>query len=167
MECNLSGFFAYAHEIAAASGRFLATSALTVIVSVYTYHWYLSYRRKGEVPVKWSWIPILGGAIELGTKPLVFLAKSAETNKDVFGMVVAGNRMFIISDPHSQHVILRPPKTLSFVEFENMVMHNFFGSEFQKAGIPGVEALDEPLMRKWYSTYFLRYMHPSCYTMTF
>lgn len=149
--------FASVLENSAASPTVFVTTAATLIVgAVYSYHWYLSYQRSGEAPVNWSWIPILGSAIELGTMPLDFLSESADKNKDIFGMVVAGNRMFIISDPHSQHVILRPPKTLSFVEFENMVMHNFFGSDFKRAGINGVEALDEPLMRKWYSTYLLR-----------
>jgi len=141
----------------AGSSTLLATSAVTAIAgAVYSYHWYLSYQRTGEVPINWSWIPILGSAIDLGTRPLEFLSESAKKNKDIFGMVVAGNRMFILYDPHSQHLILRPPKSLSFVEFEDMVMHNFFGSDFKKAGIHGVEALDEPLMRKWYSTYLLR-----------
>ncbi len=144
-------------EKSVGSTTLVATSAVTLIVgAVYSYHWHLSYQRAGEVPVNWSWIPILGSAIELGTRPLDFLSESAEMNKDIFGMVVAGNRMFLISDPHSQHVVLKPPKSFSFVEFEDMVMVNFFGSDFKKAGVHGMETFDEPLMRKWYSTYLLR-----------
>ena len=144
-------------EKSVGSSTLVATSAVSLIVgAVYTYHWHLSYQRAGEVPINWSWIPILGSAIELGTRPLDFLSESAEKNKDIFGMVVAGNRMFLISDPHSQHVVLKPPKSFSFVEFEDMVMHNFFGSDFKKAGVHGMETFDEPLMRKWYSTYLLR-----------
>ena len=140
------------------SPALVATSAVTLVLgAVFSYHWYLSHQRSGEVPIKWSWIPLLGDAIELGTRPLDFLSESAKSNKDIFGMVVAGNRMFLISDPHSQHVVLKHTKSFSFEAFQNLIMDNFFGSDFKKAGLHGLSDFDEDLMRKWFSTYLLRY----------
>lgn len=139
------------------SPTLIVTSAVTLIVgAVYSYHWYLSHQRHGEVPIQWSWIPLLGDAIELGTRPLDFLSERAKTNKDIFGMVVAGNRMFLISDPHSQHIVLKHTKSFSFEAFQNLIMENFFGSDFKKAGVHGLSDFDEDLMRKWFSTYLLR-----------
>lgn len=141
------------------SAAIIATSVVTLVVgAVYSYHWHLSYQRDGEVPIQWSWMPFLGDAIELGTRPLEFLTESASRHKDIFGMVVAGNRMFIISDPHSSHIVLKPTKDFSFEEFQDLVLHNFFGAEFEKAGYHGVDSFDENLMRKWYSVYLLRYI---------
>lgn len=133
----------------------IATTAATILVSAaYTYHLHLSIAREGEAPVQWSWIPLLGNAIELGSRPLEFLAESSAKCKDIFGMVVAGNRMFIISDPHSSHVILKPTKSFSWEEFHHLILTNFFGSDFHS---PGRHDYDEDLMRKWYSNYLLRY----------
>ena len=128
------------------------TSATTLLVgAIYSYHLHLSTKRSGEAPINWSWLPILGDAIELGTRPLEFLAESSAKNEDIFGIVVAGQRMFIISDPHSSHLILKPTKSFSWEEFHQLVLMNFFGATDM-----AVVEHSEQLMRKWYSTYILR-----------
>lgn len=137
----------------------VASSLVTIAVSaVYVYHLHLSSRRAGEPPVHWSWVPLLGNAIELGSRPLEFLSECAEENPtdEVFGMVVAGNRMFIITDVLSYNVVLKPPKSLTWTEFHDAVLTNFFGASFNHPQLTGAAAFDEHLMRKWYSNYLLR-----------
>ena len=142
------------HKTLGPAAVIVSTAATILVGALYTYHLQLSIAREGEAPVQWSWIPLLGNAIELGSRPLEFLSESSAKHKDIFGMVVAGNRMFIISDPHSSHVILKPTKSFSWEEFHHLILVNFFG---KNAHGPGRHDYDEDLMRKWYSTYLLRY----------
>ena len=137
--------------------RLALTSAATLIVgAVYAYHLNLSLKRTGEVPVHWSWLPVLGNAIDMGSRPLEFLSECAAEHEDIFGMVVAGNRMFIISDVFSSNLILKPPKSFSWEEFHDLVLSNFFGAQWGSSGHHGVNSFDEQLMRNWYSKYLLR-----------
>mmetsp|Transcript_112566 Transcript_112566/g.220657 ORF Transcript_112566/g.220657 Transcript_112566/m.220657 type:complete len:513 (-) Transcript_112566:24-1562(-) len=132
------------------------TSAVTLLFgAIYSYHLHLSIQREGEPPMHWSWLPVLGNAIDLGTRPLEFLSECAKENSEIFGMVVAGNRMFIIADVLSCNTVLKPPKTLTWVEFHDIVLSNFFGAKWTKSSQHGLEFFDEHLMRKWYSNYLL------------
>jgi hypothetical protein len=126
------------------------------IAAVWSYHWNLSHQRSGEAPVKWSWLPIIGDAIELGTRPLEYLRGCAEGKDDVFGIVVAGKRMFILLDVHSSDVVFKTPKTLSYYGMVNMILTDFFGANFQEAHLNGLQDLDMNMMRKWMSNYILR-----------
>ncbi len=118
------------------------------------YHANLSIQRKGEPPMRWSWIPVLGYALEMGMRPMELLKESGVQFGEIFGMVVAGNRMFFINDPHCTSLILKPTKDLSFEEFHHSIMINFFGSDKKTMN---AHVLNEDLMRKWYSQYLLRY----------
>lgn len=118
-----------------------------------SYHAYLQYQRKGEAPIKQSWLPILGFALEMGVRPLELLRKCAAEYGEIFGLVVAGNRMFIISDPHSHYIIFKSSKNLSVEEFHNSVLINFFGVRPQILS-PHC-AYDDDLIRLWYSKYLL------------
>ncbi len=108
----------------------LLTALLAVPGVLYAYHYYLNYRRKGEAPILWSWVPFLGHALELGKRPVQLIKECAERSSEdgIFGMIVAGHRTFIITDPHSFHLVLRPRKELSYVEFTNLVLTKFFGA---------------------------------------
>ena len=105
----------------------VAASASALTAGVVLYHAHLSRRRKGEPPVRWSWLPVLGYALEMGNRPLELLSECADKFGEIFGMVVAGNRMFIISDPHSYHLVFTKNKDLSWEEFHRSVSVNFFG----------------------------------------
>ena len=131
----------------------LLTSTTTISISaLYLYHINLSYQRSGEAPVVWSWIPLLGNALDMGTKPIEFLQSCSRKHKDIFGMIVAGHRMFIITDPFSTSVIFKPLKSFSWTEFHELVLVNFFGvTKTQDHG-----PFDDDLMRKWFSMYILR-----------
>eukprot|EP01034_Spumella_vulgaris_P029595 gene29595-36670_t len=48
----------------------------------------------------------------MGSRPIELLQESGAMIGDIFGLVVAGNRMFIINDPHSYNVIIKPVKEL-------------------------------------------------------
>lgn len=121
-----------------------------VLAGSYTYHSYLSFSRRGEAPVRWSWLPLLGFALELGKRPIEFLQECQNIYGDIFGIIVGGNRMFIITDPHSYNLILKPSKSLSWVEFHNQVLNNFFGVAKY---ITSNHVMDDSLMRNYFSKY--------------
>ena len=68
----------------------LASTLAITISALYTYHLHLSYQRAQEPPIIWSWIPLLGNAIEMGSKPIEFLKNCSKKHKNIFGLVVAG-----------------------------------------------------------------------------
>ena len=63
--------------------------------------------------------------------------------------------MFIITDPHSSNIVFKPLKTFSWEEFHNLVLVNFFGAA---ENTTKSHPYDYDLMRKWFSTYILRYL---------
>ena len=125
-------------------------STVIAFTSVFGYHCMLSRRRTKEPPVRWSWLPFLGHALELGNHPLELLTDCAKKYGEIFGLVVAGNRMFIISDPHSYNLIMSRNKDLSIEEFHNSVMINFFGAS--RATMTS-HVLNDDVMRAWFSKY--------------
>lgn len=133
----------------------LTSTAVITVGLVYSYHTYLSYQRYEEPPILWSWIPYLGNAMDIGTKPIEFLQDCSKKQKDIIGLVVAGHRMFFITDPHSSNIIFKPSKFFSWEEFHNLVIVNFFGAtKFAENTHP----FDDDLMRKWFSTYIFRFI---------
>ncbi len=137
-------------------GKFLQTSACALFASaigVVYYHVSLSIQRKGEAPVRWSWLPLLGFAIEMGSRPIELLQESGDMLGEIFGLVVAGNRMIFINDCHSNNVILKPSKDFSWEEFHHSIIINFFGASKKTVN---AHLLNEDLMRKWFSQYLLR-----------
>ena len=147
-------------------------------VSLFAYHLHLSRRKKGEPPVRWSWLPVLGYALEMGNRPLELLTECAKQYGEIFGLVVAGNRLFIITDPHSYQLIFTKNKDLSSEEFHTSVATNMFGATPSVLGttFPPIDILllhptrmyvlihplpllclsdkhhsDDDLMRSWYS----------------
>ena len=123
------------------------------LVAVCSYHVYLSTSFSGEAPVKFSWLPLLGDALNMGDKPLDFLMGCAKQYGEIFGLVVGGNRLFLITDPHSNDIIIKAdPKELSTHEFHNTVLRNFFGLS-ETTLSTHVGGMDDNLMRSWYSKY--------------
>lgn len=116
-------------------------------------HLEASRKRQDEPPVRWSWIPFMGFAIDMGIRPIELLKESGDLLGEIFGLVVAGNRMFIINDCHSYNIIFKPTKDMSWLEFHHSILINFFGTSKDTVH---KNLLDEDLMRKWYSKYLLR-----------
>lgn len=93
-----------------------------MVTGVFGYHTYLSTSFAGEAPVKWSFLPLLGDALNMGDRPLEFLMGCAHQYGEIFGLVVGGNRLFLITDPHSNDLIVKAnAKQLSTHEFHNQV----------------------------------------------
>ena len=121
------------HHLTTATMSFTLGSAGVIVasvlpVSLFAYHLHLSRRKKGEPPVRWSWLPVLGYALEMGNRPLELLSECAAKYGEIFGLVVAGNRLFIIADPHSYQLIFTKNKDLSSSEFHTSVTTNMFGA---------------------------------------
>jgi len=104
-------------------------AASTALCGVFSYHCYLSFPFAGEVPICWSWVPILGDAIEFGKQPIEFmLNKSRKVKQEIIGVLLAGERIFLINDPDSYSTIFKVDKTkFSFDVFANQVTCNVFG----------------------------------------
>jgi cholesterol 7alpha-monooxygenase len=106
----------------------VAGIAVTALASACSYHLYLQKQKNGEPPIKKSWLPLIGMALEMGSKPIQMFQRLKAEFGDVFGMIALGNRMFIITDPHSYHLILNAnPKELSVQEFFDCIETKFFG----------------------------------------
>ncbi len=139
-------------------GSIFLKSLLGVVIATAVptlgYHYHLSHQRRGEAPIRWSWIPILGWAIDLGKRPVKLLQECADLYGEIFGIVVGGNRMFFISDVLSTSAILKGPKELSFQEFTDDVMHNVFGCTKDTVKNKFTKSFDQD-MRKIYSQYLL------------
>lgn len=131
----------------------LAPTLFTVaLTSLYGYHWHLSYSKIGEAPIHWTWVPILGSAIAFGMEPIKYLQDNAEKYGDIFGLVLAGYRTFVIADSHSQGVVLKSNKNMTSENFHNSVVVNFFG-----ASIHTMKCADYDLWRKWFMMHLYRY----------
>ena len=125
-------YFHGLHKTLGTAGLVVTSATTLVVGAIWAYHLNLSLKRKGEVPIVWSWIPILGSAIEFGSRPSEFQEECAQKNEDIFGIVIAGQRMFIITDPHSGNVVLKPTKDLTWEVFQNAVLADFFGAKGKK-----------------------------------
>ena len=140
------------------AGIVAVVASIGVYLGATIYHRYLTFKRKGECLIEGATetkspgglIPLLGHAVMMGEDPIGLLQSMKEkTSKEgIFGMLLLGNRTFIITDPHSYHLILKPSKVLSFKEFHNTIMTNFFGVSFHSG-------YDDNLMRKYFSNYLL------------
>lgn len=107
-------------------GKALAATGAIGLSLSYAYHWWKSSQRKGEAPVDWSWLPLLGHALEMGKRPTELMKKCAQKYGEIFGLVMLGNRMFFLTEPINTSVLFRASKDFSVDEFFEVVMVNFF-----------------------------------------
>lgn len=81
------------------------------------YHIYLLYQFPGEVKFAFSWVPILGHALEFGTNPIGAIKRISEgkdgNRKEIVGLVLAGKRIHLINDPSSFKVVFKSKKEVS------------------------------------------------------
>lgn len=133
----------------------LITLSLLFLV---TSHYNKVVAKKNEPYIQSTWLPFFGHALRMGKDPIALmneLAKKAyeATNDYIFGMLLLGNRVFIITDPHSAEIVIRHSKDLSHVEFHNDILINFFNSN---RDMIENHVLDDNLMRKYYLNFLLR-----------
>lgn len=127
---------------------------VVITLLAFLYHIYLSNQRKGEPPVRWSWIPLLGFALDMGSRPIELLQECARMHGDIFGMIIGGNRMFIVADPFSTHSIIKGPRELSFDEFTDSILDKFFDIPINVIHKHFTKEFENE-MRKMYSHYLL------------
>lgn len=85
----------------------LSTSFLC---GLYSYHYYLLMQRQNEVKIHNTMIPILGNAIEFGKNPIKFILDISKKYKEIFGVLLAGERIFFINDLDSYNAIFKSDK---------------------------------------------------------
>jgi len=131
----------------------LPVAGIAGVVATVLYHLKQSIQWPGEAPVRWSWLPFLGFALDLGQKPYELLKESADMFEGIFGIIVGGQRMFFISDCHSSDLILKPCKSLTWKEFHFAVLENVF---LVHPSTLSEDVIDEDVIRKSYMQYLLR-----------
>ena len=97
-------------------------------------------------------VPFLGHALDLGKQPMEFLMACAQKTTEVFGILAGGQRIFIIHDPLSAHLVLKTTKSLSIAEFQDSVLRDMFNTPEQ---IVNSHFVDWNMTRKGYGHYLL------------
>lgn len=103
MQCSESSFKLYAIHIPLVAAGLVVGAALA-------WHVNLIHRRMGELPISSTWIPLLGSAIAFGTDPISLVLEGQKKGKDALGLLLAGSRMFILSDPRSHAALFKADK---------------------------------------------------------
>ncbi|MFO0626924.1 MAG: cytochrome P450 [Polyangiales bacterium] len=83
-------------------------------------------RRAGEPPLVRG-APLLGSALPFGRDAPAFLADCRRRHGDIFTLVVAGQRMTFVLDPHSHAAVLKRQGELSFHELAHEISARAFG----------------------------------------
>lgn len=112
----------------------VGSSLALVATGIWAVHVNLSFARAGEAPVLWSWIPFMGSAFEFGNRPIEFMIEQSKKTKEIAGIVVAGQRMFMIHDINSYSALYKADRSkLSFDEFTVQIKENSFGQSKAEA----------------------------------
>ncbi len=90
-------------------------------------------RRSGEPPLVRGALPFVGHAREFGVDLGAHLQALQREHGDVFTLLVAGQRMTFILDPHSYPNLLRAQQDLSFTEISDEIVPRAFGVSKQVA----------------------------------
>ncbi|KAL8164803.1 UNVERIFIED_CONTAM: hypothetical protein K2H54_007331 [Gekko kuhli] len=85
-------------------------------------------RRPKEPPLDKGLIPWLGHGISFKKDPAEFLEKMQKRHGDIFTVLVGGNYLNFMMDPHTYGTVIRESKDkLDFDTFASMVVYNVFG----------------------------------------
>ncbi|XP_060639455.2 5-beta-cholestane-3-alpha,7-alpha-diol 12-alpha-hydroxylase-like [Anolis sagrei] len=85
-------------------------------------------RRPKEPPLDKGFIPWLGYAIQFRKSPAEFLERMRKKHGDIFTVLVGGNYINFVADPHTHEPLMKEPKEkLDFEQFSSTVVHNAFG----------------------------------------
>nr|XP_020671400.1 7-alpha-hydroxycholest-4-en-3-one 12-alpha-hydroxylase-like [Pogona vitticeps] len=85
-------------------------------------------RRPREPPLDKGFIPWLGYAINFKKDPVQFLQRMRKKHGDVFTVLVGGNYLHFVMDPHTyRHIVKEPKNKLDFYMFASVIVFNAFG----------------------------------------
>mmetsp|Transcript_27174 Transcript_27174/g.45891 ORF Transcript_27174/g.45891 Transcript_27174/m.45891 type:complete len:371 (-) Transcript_27174:2269-3381(-) len=150
----------------------------TGAAAVAAYHCYLLAHFPGEARMEWSFVPILGHALAFGEDPIGTVQKLSRQSqqgcpvastagqdecpakptqpplKEVVGVLLAGQRIFLVNDPASFKVVFKPRPELSFSSFANDVLINVFGASTTVTRGPQRDAV-APLVHSSYQRHLL------------
>ena len=85
-----------------------------------------NYRRQEEAPHVWSWLPILGSAIDFGKDPVGFVRAQRKKHGDIFTVLIGGNRMVFVCDHGMWNSIFRMREALQFKPISYKVVSTAF-----------------------------------------
>lgn len=133
----------------------ISGTATVAVTSVFLYHiFWLSSRRKGEPPVMQTLLPYLGHALQMGQRPTELIQECASKCKDIFGLVLLGQRMFFLTDCVNTGLLFRNSKEFSVDEFFEVVEVNFFNIH---RGMVRDDTAELEAVRRLYTKYLFRY----------
>ncbi|XP_054847748.1 7-alpha-hydroxycholest-4-en-3-one 12-alpha-hydroxylase-like [Eublepharis macularius] len=85
-------------------------------------------RRHKEPPLDKGLIPWLGHGLSFKKNPVEFLEKMQKKHGDIFTVLVGGNYLNIVMDPHTYRTIIKESKDkLDYDTFASTVVFNVFG----------------------------------------
>ena len=84
--------------------------AVTTMCGVFSYHYFLCQTRSGEARIRWSWMPILGDALQFGKRPVEYVLDAARDVHDILGVLLAGERIFFVKDLDSYGSMIKADK---------------------------------------------------------
>ena len=125
--------------------------AIGVLYVIY-YHLNQITARKGEPSMLFTAIPLIGHTLDYASRPYEFLKECKDKTNEIFGMLLGGNRTFIVHDPRSSYLIIQHTKELSVSEFFDMVLWNFFNTPTTLTHSPHY---NEDVLRKMYTPLLL------------
>lgn len=96
-------------------------------------------RRPGEPPLVPTPLPFLGHALDFGRDAAALLRVCQRTHGDVFTLLIAGQRMTFVLDPHCYVDVLKAGDELSFDVIADQISSRAFGHPPSLAAIPPAE----------------------------
>ncbi|XP_063159360.1 5-beta-cholestane-3-alpha,7-alpha-diol 12-alpha-hydroxylase-like [Candoia aspera] len=105
-------------------------------------------RKSKEPPLDKGLIPWLGHGISFGKNPLQFLEKMMKKHGDIFTMLVGGNYLHVVMDPHTYEFIVKKSKNkLNFSAFASNIVINVFSFQPTETHHKIVEAGSKQYLR--------------------
>ncbi|XP_077159657.1 7-alpha-hydroxycholest-4-en-3-one 12-alpha-hydroxylase-like [Paroedura picta] len=105
-------------------------------------------RRAKEPPLDKGLIPWLGHGISFKKNPVEFLERMQKKHGDIFTVLVGGNFLNFIMDPHTYGTIIKESKEkLDFDTFASMVVYNAFGFHPSKSHHKIVQDVSKKYLR--------------------
>nr|XP_056713746.1 7-alpha-hydroxycholest-4-en-3-one 12-alpha-hydroxylase-like [Euleptes europaea] len=105
-------------------------------------------RRPKEPPLEKGLIPWLGHGISFQKNPVEFLEKMKKKHGDIFTVLVGGNYINFMMDPHTYGTIVKESKDkLDFDTFASTVLYNAFGFHPSKSHHKVVQEVSKKYLR--------------------
>ncbi|KAI8364766.1 cytochrome P450 [Radiomyces spectabilis] len=101
--------------------------AIALFIVVHILSQLLLPRDRKRPPVVFSWIPVLGNAIEFGTNPIKFLQECQKKYGDVFTFYLVGKRVTVCLGPDGNQFVFNAKQNLASAAaaYNDMTKHVF------------------------------------------